>query len=248
VGGGALVPVWMSPSPLNGPAGGWNRDVDGVLDIFMAADVDGDGQVEILIANNQETIHEGITGHPVGTKGNNWTGVLKWQGSALVPVWISPSPLDGTGGGGWNRGEDIFTAADVDGDGRVEIVIANNTDNWTGVLKWDGGALVPVWMSPSPLNGTGGSWNRGTDAFGGVDVDGDGQVEIVVGNYTDNWMGVLKWQSGALVPVWMSPSPLKGPAGNWNRGGVSMRRRTWTVTGERRSSRAPRMMRRPRGC
>ena len=195
--GGALVPVWMSPSPLNGPAGGWNRGIDS----FTAADVDGDGEVEIVIANNAD----------------DWTGVLKWQGGALVPVWMSPSPLNGPAGG-WNRGIDSFTAADVDGDGEVEIVIANNADDWTGVLKWQGGALVPVWMSPSPLNGPAGGWNRGIDSFTAADVDGDGEVEIVIANNADDWTGVLKWQGGALVPVWMSPSPLNGPAGGWNRG------------------------------
>jgi hypothetical protein len=96
--------------------------------------------------------------------------VLKWQGGALVPWWMSPSPLNGPAGG-WNRnagglvgaGVDIFRALDAEGNSQVEIVIANNVDNTTGVLKWDGAALVPIWMSPSPLNGPAGGWNRGAD-------------------------------------------------------------------------------------
>jgi hypothetical protein len=194
--GSILAPVWMSPSPLSGPAGNWNRN----WDLFIAADVDGDGQVEVVIANN----------------GDLWTGVLKWIGGALAPVWMSPSPLSGPAGD-WNRGWDFFIAADVDGDGQVEVVIANNADRWTGVLKWVGGALVPVWMSPSPLSGPAGDWDRNFDFFTAADVDGDRQVEIVIADNSDHWTGVLKWIGGALVPVWMSPSPLSGPAGNWDR-------------------------------
>ncbi len=197
--GGALVPVWMSPSPLAGPEGNWDRHAQ---DVFTAADVDGDGEVEIVATDN----------------GDGWTGVLKWQGGALVPVWMSPSPLAGPAGN-WDRhAQDVFTAADVDGDGEVEIVATDNGDGWTGVLKWQGGALVPVWMSPSPLTGPAGNWDRhAQDVFTAVDVDGDGEVEIVATDNGDGWTGVLKWQGGALVPVWMSPSPLAGPAGNWKR-------------------------------
>jgi hypothetical protein len=162
----------MSPSPLKGPAGNWNRGID----LLTAADVDGDKLVEIVIANNTD----------------DWTGVLKWQGGALVPIWMSPSPLKGPAGN-WNRGIDLLTAADVDGDKLVEIVIANNTDNWTGVLKWQGGVLAPIWMSPSPLIGPVGDWNRGNDIFTAADVDGNGHVDIVIANDSTDWTGVLTW-------------------------------------------------------
>ncbi len=66
---------------------------------------------------------------------------------------MSPSPLAGPAGSWKRHAQDVFTAADVDGDGEVEIVATDNGDGWTGVLKWQGGALVPVWMSPSPLGG-----------------------------------------------------------------------------------------------
>ena len=72
----------------------------------------------------------------------------------LQPVWMSGTPLAGPAGD-WFRGIDEFVAADVDGDGEVEVVIFNNADLWTAVLKWQDGALVPVWMSPSPLHVSG---------------------------------------------------------------------------------------------
>ncbi|WP_300611801.1 alpha/beta fold hydrolase [Trebonia sp.] len=67
--------------------------------------------------------------------------------------------------------------------------------------------LLPVWMSGTPLQGPAGDWNRGVDGFVAADVDGDGETEIVIYNNTDLWTGVLKWQNGALGPIWMSPRP-----------------------------------------
>ena len=193
--GAALVPRWAGP--LDGPAGLWRRGRDSLI----AADVDGDGQVEIVIASQAD----------------GWTGLLKWNGTALDLVWASRSPLDGPAGN-WRRGRDSFIAADVDGDGRDEIVIASRTDGATGLLKWDGAALAIVWASRSLLRGPAGDWRRGKDSLIAADIDGDGQVEIVIASEADGWTGLLKWDGAALVPLWASPSPLVGPAGGWRRG------------------------------
>jgi hypothetical protein len=147
----------------------------------------------------------------------NFTGPPQ-HGFGLLPVWMSPSPLTAPDGSEWFRGIDAFVAADVDGDGHAEVVIYNNADLWTGVLKWQDGALVPVWMSPSPLHGPAGNWDRGVDGFVAADVDGDHQIEVVIFNDIDRWTGLLKWQDGALSPLWMTPTPLGGPAGDWDRG------------------------------
>jgi FG-GAP-like repeat len=197
--GAGLAPIWMSPSPLNSPAGGWNRTG---YDSFLAADTDKDGHAEIVVINNHDL----------------WIGVLKWDGSALVPIWMSPSPLPGPAGN-WNRAaSDNFLAADVDNDGRAEIIVTNNHNGWIGVLQWNGSALVPIWMSPSPLPGPAGNWNRAaSDNFLAADVDNDRRAEIIVTNNHNGWIGVLQWNGSALVPIWMSPSPLPGPAGSWIR-------------------------------
>ncbi len=191
-----LLPVWASPSPLNGSVGNWKRG----RDRFIAADVDGDGRIEVVIANMAD----------------GWTGVLKWDGAALALVWASPSPLGGPAGN-WKRGRESFIAADVDGDGQVEIVIASNIDGWTGVLKWDGAALALVWASTSPLTGPFGSWKRGRDSLIAADVDGDGQVEIVIASKADGSIGVLKWDRAAFVLIWANPRPAGRSAGNWSR-------------------------------
>ena len=195
--GASLGLVSASARPQRGPARNWRRGRDRLI----AADLDGDGQVEIVVANEAD----------------GWTSVLKWNGLALAPLWATPSPLSGPAGD-WSRGDDDLIAADVDGDGRVEIVIANRKDGWTGLLRWNGAALGLAWASASPLQGPAGDWRRGEDSFTAADVDGDGRVEIVIANEVDGWTGVLKWNGAALVLVWASPSPLDGPAGSWRRG------------------------------
>jgi hypothetical protein len=155
------------------------------------ADLDGDGELETVIGQG------------------NQTTVLKND----HVLWTHIGPIDG-----WNRGDDdTFYPADIDGDHRQEIVVADNVDRWTGVFKWDGVNLRTVWGSSSPLQGAAGGWFRGIDVMIPYDIDGDGRTEVFIANNVDEWTGVLKWDGSRLGPVWMSPSPITGPGGKWTR-------------------------------
>jgi hypothetical protein len=205
---GALQPVWMSDTPLTGPVS-WDRSAG---DGFFAADVDGDGQDEIIVYNVF----------------NGTIGLLRWQDGALQPIWKSGNPLSGPARD-WNFGQyDAFTPADVDGDGHQEIVIYNpEPDFSTGVLKWQDSALVPIWVSSGPLSGPAGHWDHGPGyVFLAMDLDGDQQQEFITyvpvlligAPNPDLWTAVLKWQAGALQLIWQNDTPLTGPAGDWLRG------------------------------
>ncbi len=76
--------------------------------------------------------------------GQNATIRITYHG--LNPVWMVQGRIDGAGMH-WSRGSDAFAAADVDGDTHEEIVVVNNQNGYIGVLKWDGSALVPVWIA-----------------------------------------------------------------------------------------------------
>lgn len=132
--------------------------------------------------------------------------MLKWQDGALQLIWQSDTPLTGPAGDWWRGPLDGFVSVDVNGDRQLEIGIAN-IDLWTGVLKWQDGALQPVWMSKD----TGIGYSYG-------DVDGDRQEEILSYKYTDNTIVLLKWQDGAMQPTWESGNPITGPAGDWSYG------------------------------
>lgn len=150
------------------------------------ADLDGDGQVG--------TVQSTDDGHTTVVR----NGVVLWDHEG----WIQ----------GWNRRPwDGLLAADVDQDGAQEIVIWNNQDGWTGVLKWQAGALALLWASPSPLHGPAGQWNRRSgDQFSRIVYDA--QIAVaVVHPPVDFWSGVLVWQSNALMPVLITQGPLPPP-------------------------------------
>ena len=125
---GALTSTVMAP---NGQFyGGWRLNT---LDNRFArlGDLDGDGRTEILVTS------------PWGM------GVLEKSGATLGCPWLAPN---GTRLGGWllNTTDNwVDVVADLDGDGRDEVVL---TSPWgIGVLEWRSGAMQGVMLSP---NGT----------------------------------------------------------------------------------------------
>lgn len=148
--------------------------------LLHAADVDGDGRDEVLVTS------------PWGL------GILELGPTGLTSLMLAPN---GTRFGGWllNTGDNAFPLlADVDGDGRAEIVV---TSPWgLGILELSGTTLTSIVMAP---NGTSfGDWtlDTATDRIEvAADVDGDGADELVISGPTK--AGVLKVRAGALVTI-----------------------------------------------
>ncbi|QIG39406.1 VCBS repeat-containing protein [Microbacterium sp. 4R-513] len=130
---GALTSSVMAP---NGPMyGNWRLNT---LDNRFArlGDLDGDGRAEILVTS------------PWGM------GILEKSGSTLGNPWLAPN---GTRFGGWllNTADNYVDAvADVDGDGRDELVV---TSPWgIGVLGFRGGTMTGLMLSPNGTRFAGG--------------------------------------------------------------------------------------------
>jgi PASTA domain len=151
----------------------------------LNADLDGDGQ--------EETVQSTDDNHTIVLR----NGVVLWDHEG----WIQ----------GWNRrSSDAFLAADVDHDGHQEVVIWNNPDGWTGVLKWQAGALVLPWAAPSPLHGPAGQWNRRpSDEFAATAYNN--QVAVSVAHPEDGWHGILLWETNALQPVLITQATVSVP-------------------------------------
>ena len=195
--GSALVPVWIGAGRIQGAGMHWSRDA---ADQFVA--VNANGHQEILIANNK----------------NGYIGLLQWNGSALVPVWIGSGRIPGAGIH-WSRdAADQFVAADMDGDGQQEILIANNKNGYIGLLKWNGSALVLNWIGSGRIEGIGMHWSRdAADLFVAADVDGDGHQGILIANNKNGYIGLLRWNGSALVPVWIGSGRINGIGMHWSR-------------------------------
>jgi hypothetical protein len=160
--------------------------------VVTSADLDGDGQAEIVITS------------PWGL------GVLKRSGSTFSAPMMAPN---GTRFGGWllnsldNR---VICAADLDGDGKRELLI---TSPWgIGVFKLSGNTInVPMMAA----NGTRfGGWLLNTadnhfDAL--IDLDGDGRTDVLV---TSPWgIGVLRFTGSTFTVPAMAPNGTR--LGEW---------------------------------
>jgi hypothetical protein len=132
-----------APSPGGGAPGGDTEE-------GVAVDVDGDGDLDLLFANED-----------LGGDDELWlrTAPRRYEdASALLP------------GGGTSNG---VAAADLDGDGALEVVLAENGPDslWT----WEAGAFVDrsdAWFSERPDDPS-------QDALL-VDVDADGALDLLL--------------------------------------------------------------------
>ena len=117
------------------------------------ADVNGDGKVDLITAN-------------FGQGAGNTLTVLTNNGSGGFVV--ASSPVVG-------NGAESVAAADVNGDGKADLICANRGDSTVSVLT---------------NNGSGGFVLAGTNAVGSgpfivttADVNGDGKVDLTTANY-----------------------------------------------------------------
>jgi hypothetical protein len=177
-------------------------------DVFLAADVDGDGIDEIVVFEPT----------------NGWLGVLKWWQGALYLWWAVQTavPLQAGGQGiPWAIGPgDTYLAArfGIGPAGAVSIVACNAWNGTFGVLSWTSAGLVTVSQLSGSVYGPGGaSWPLSSaDQVSIINLTGDG-TDAVLFYTTLGALGVLQWDAGSGTPqlVWSASQTLKGPGGSW---------------------------------
>jgi hypothetical protein len=128
---------------------------------LVVADVNGDGNLDLLTANLS----------------NDRVGVLLGTGTGT----FGPVTQFSTGG---SSGPLALVVADVNGDGNLDLLTASNGSNTAGVLLGTGtGSFGPVTQFS-----TGGS--RPSD-LAVADVNGDGQLDLLTANTSSGTAGVL---------------------------------------------------------
>jgi hypothetical protein len=130
-------------------------------------------------------------------------GILEVAGSTLASPMMAPN---GTRFGGWllNTADNRFEQmADLDGDGRYEIVVASP---WgIGVLKQSGSTMTSVMLAPNGTRFGGWLLNTADNRFGpAADFDGDGVDELLV---TSPWgIGIFKLSGNTFTVPMMAPN------------------------------------------
>ena len=138
----------------------------------VLADLDGDGKPDLATEN----LYTSVVSVFRNTSVTN--GAISFVAHQDFPTGTNPKGL---------------AAADLDGDGKIDLVAVNSTDNTitllrntstAGTLSFDPGATAPA---------TG----NGAQSIGIADLDGDGKPDLAVTNITDATISVFRNTSTA---------------------------------------------------
>lgn len=93
-------------------------------------------------------------------------------------------------------GPSAVVAADVNGDGKPDILTANSYNNTVGVLLNNGNGTFPTPATMYPSGGTSASTGGlNQTGIGVADLDGDGHPDVVMANSGSHTVSVLKGSS-----------------------------------------------------
>ncbi|HEU5107639.1 MAG TPA: S8 family serine peptidase, partial [Micromonosporaceae bacterium] len=215
------------PLVLNGPADlrGWPvkglKVADGLVTSPVLGDLDGDGLPEVVAMTAQgDVFARGADGRPLpgwpvrlrGTHEQSSPLIADLEGDGAAEVVLAMDRKvhvlgsDGRPLPGWPRPTEHLVlcspaAGDVDGDGRLEIVVL---DEQAHLYVFDaGGHLLPGW--PKDV----GSFSNTTPTL--ANLDGEPGAEILAGS-TDGWFAAFR-KDGTLAPgAWPVPLGTMGPA------------------------------------
>ncbi len=160
-------------------------------DDIAAADIDNDGEIEVLAPTSGTSKESHGLKAMVLKKQND--GTYKWKEKHFIQATNLTPPASGA------YGIDLHpTIADIDSDGHVEIVTTN------GIIKADGD-----WKDFSCKLNIKSSINVWSyyDLFAVVDLDQDGQMEIILNEVYDNQCNVIipadskKWNYAAAADL-----------------------------------------------
>jgi hypothetical protein len=155
---------------------------DGPLGLFVA-DLDGDGRLDLVTAN--------VNAHTVGVLLGNGDGTF--QSVVAYSTGASTSPRD-------------VAAADLNGDGVLDLVTANASTQFLSVLLGSGGG---VFGSPAGF----GSGSQDAYHLVTADLNADGKVDVALANYGGNRLNVFLGRGNGTFQTSSNYQPGGNPIG-----------------------------------
>jgi hypothetical protein len=132
------------------------------------ADVNGDGKPDVVVTNNQDG-GSGSVGILLGNGDGTFASVVNYASGGFSPQSVA--------------------VADLDGDGKLDLLVSNSSSNNVGVLLGNGDGTFGAPLTYS----TGGNAPLSVSI---ADVNGDGKPDLVVVNSGSNNVGVLLNNTG----------------------------------------------------
>jgi hypothetical protein len=159
-GGGHDWTALPAPEPGSGPLTQDYSVIENAVVNAVPADLDGDGQLEILYPSYDGRLH------------------AYWLDKSQHGAWPFDVPGEGI------RFASEPAVADLDNDGKAEVIVVSWPEKGGGrvgqlhILDHQGNQLHAVNL---PAPGSGASWNGGLGAPTIANIDDDGDLEVVVG-------------------------------------------------------------------
>lgn len=151
-------------------------------------DLDGDGKADLVVAN--------YSSNTVSVFRNTSTGAGNISYASKVDFTTGTLPLS-------------VSIDDLDGDGKADLAVANQTSNTISVFRNTGS--VGILSYASKLDYTTGTTPVSVSLG---DLDGDGKVDMAVANVSNNTISVLRNTVSSLPLLTISSvSPTSGPVG-----------------------------------
>jgi hypothetical protein len=154
-----------SPGPGSGPRSEDYSVIETAVPNPAAADLDGDGRLEILFPSYDGKLH------------------AYWLDRTEHGSWPYTIPATGSGGDSFRFASEPVVA-DLDGDAQAEVIFASwpkKATGRTGHLHVLSSLGAELWRVSLPAPAIGKTWNGGLGAPTLANIDADADLEVVVG-------------------------------------------------------------------
>ncbi|WP_165371571.1 FG-GAP-like repeat-containing protein [Pseudolysobacter antarcticus] len=137
-------------------------------DAVAVADINGDGKPDLIVANNAS---------------NNLSVLLNTTANgATIPTFSAQQTFSA------GTGPSSVTVADINGDGKPDLIVANYGDGTVSVLRNTTATSATTSSFAAQQTFVTG---LSAQAVSAADVNGDGRADLIVANYSDNTVSVL---------------------------------------------------------